>query len=69
MTTTVKVHVNGRYRATVVQDDKPPVIVDGNYDGTTNPGGEKSFWLSHPAKGTFVVTEEYLGEAVPTKTI
>lgn len=55
MTTTVKVHVNGRYRATVKQDDREPVIVEGNYNGGT---GEKSFSLPHPAKGTFVITEE-----------
>jgi len=54
MTTTVKVHVNGNYRATVVQDDREPVTVEH--------GQEKSFHLPHPAKGTFVVTEEYLGE-------
>lgn len=53
MTTTVKVHVNGNYRATVVQDDRAPVTVDH--------GEEKAFSLPHPAKGTFVVTEEYLG--------
>lgn len=55
MTTTVKVHVNGKYRDTVVQDEREPVIVEGNYNGGT---GEKSFYLPHPAKGTFVVTEE-----------
>jgi hypothetical protein len=33
MTTTVKVHVNGKYRATVIQDDREPVIVEGNYNG------------------------------------
>lgn len=55
MTTTVKVHVNGRYRATVKQDDREPVIVEGNYDGGS---GERSFTLPHPATGTFVITEE-----------
>lgn len=55
MTTTVKVHVNGRYRATVKQDDRPPVIVEGNYNGGS---GEASFNLSHPANSTFVITEE-----------
>lgn len=62
MTTTVKVHVNGRYRATVTQDDREPVVVEGNYVGSPNPGGEKHFYLPHPAKGTFVVTEEYVPE-------
>lgn len=55
MTTTVRVHVNGKYRATVKQDDRDPVTVEGNYNGGS---GEKSFCLSHPARGTFVVTEE-----------
>lgn len=57
MTTTVKVHVNGKYRATVKQDDKEPVVVEGNYNGGT---GERSFYLAHPANSTFVVTEEYV---------
>lgn len=59
MTTTVKVHVNGKYRATVKQDDYEPVIVEGNYNGGS---GERSFALRHPAKGTFVVTEEQVAE-------
>lgn len=58
MTTTVKVHVNGMYRATVKQDDKDPVVIEGNLDG----GTEKSFYLSHPANSTFVITEEYMPE-------
>lgn len=65
MTTTVKVHVNGRYRATVKQDDREPVIVDGNYEGSPNPSGEKSFYLPHPATGTFVVTEEQVPDDAP----
>lgn len=63
MTTTVKVHVNGRYRATVKQDDRDPVIVEGNYEGSPNPSGEKSFYLPHPASGKFDITEEYIGDA------
>ena len=55
MTTTVKVHVNGQYRATVKQDDREPVTVEGNYNGGS---GEKSFYLPHPATGTFVISEE-----------
>lgn len=55
MTTTVKVHVNGRYRATVKQDDREPVTIEGNYNG--NPG-ERSFSLPHPARATFEITEE-----------
>lgn len=64
MTTTVKVHVNGRYRATVKQDDREhTVIVEGNYEGSSNPSGEKSFHLPHPASGKFDITEEYIGDA------
>lgn len=62
MTTTVKIHVNGRYRATVKQDDRDPVTVEGNYEGSSNPTGEKSFYLAHPANSTFVVTEEHVGD-------
>lgn len=67
MTTTVKVHVNGRYRATVIQKDAvygehEPAIVDGNYEGSPNPTGEKSFSLYHPASATFEITEEYVGD-------
>ena len=56
MTTTVKVHVNGRYRATVKQDDRDPVIIEGNNEG----GTEKAFYLSHPAKATFEISEEQI---------
>lgn len=59
MTTTVKIHVNGKYRATVVQDAREPVTVEGNYNGGS---GEKSFYLSHPADSTFRVTEEYVAD-------
>lgn len=54
MTTTVKVHVNGNYRATVKQGDREPVFVNG--------GEEKSFNLPHPATDTFEISEEYLGD-------
>lgn len=57
MTTTIKVHVNGQYRATVKQDDKEPVVVEGNYNGGS---GEKSFYLLHSANSTFVITEKYV---------
>ncbi len=63
MTTTVKVHVNGRDRATVKQDDRDPVVVEGNYDGSPNPSGEMSFYLPHPAQGTFMISEEAVPEA------
>lgn len=55
MTTTIKVHVNGKYRATVKQDDRALVIVEGNYNGSS---GEKTFNLPHPAKATFEISEE-----------
>ncbi len=54
MTTTVKVHVGGNYEATVKQDDREPVKV--------GPNQELSFYLPHPAKGTFEIEERYLGE-------
>ena len=64
MTTSVRIHVNGRYRATVTQDELSPVVVEGNYDGSPNPTGYAHFNLgSHPAKSTFVVEEEYLDAA------
>ena len=59
MTTSVKVHVNGQYRATVKQDDRDPVIVEGNYNGGS---GEKSFHLPHPAKATFDISEEQVAD-------
>ena len=67
MTTSVRVHVNGRYRATVVQTnsdgtEQPPVIIEGNYEGSPNPSGEATFWLPHPASASFKVTEEYVPE-------
>jgi hypothetical protein len=66
MTTTVKVHVNGRYRATVTQITAdhiyPPVVVEGNYEGSPNPSGEHAFYVSHPAQSLFQVTEEYVPE-------
>jgi hypothetical protein len=70
MTTTVKVHVNGRYRATVVHtaadgQKQPSVVVEGNYDGSPNPSGEHSFHLFHPASGTFEITEEAVPEDQP----
>jgi hypothetical protein len=62
MTTSIKVHVNGRYRATVRQDSNPPVIVEGNYAGSPNPSGERAFHLPHPAHSHFSVIEEYVPE-------
>lgn len=70
MTTTVNVHVNGRYRATVVQTTadgtvRPPVVVEGNYEGSPNPSGAQSFYLSHPAESSFKITEEEVPDAAP----
>ncbi len=59
MTTTVKVHVNGKYRATVVQDGREPVTVEGNYNGGS---GEKAFYLPHPASGSFQISEEAVAD-------
>lgn len=55
MTTTVKVHVNGKYRAKVTHNDGEPVEVEGNYNGGS---GEKQFNLQHDTKNTFVIDEE-----------
>jgi len=62
MTTSVRVHVNGRYRAMVKQNDRDPVVVEGNYEGSTNPSGEQVFHLPHPATATFEITEEPVPE-------
>lgn len=59
MTTTIKVHVNGKYRATVKRNDDDPVEVEGNYNGGS---GEKSFPLFHPANSSFVITEQPVAE-------
>ena len=59
MTTSVKVHVNGKYRATVRQNGYPPVTIEGNYNGGS---GEKSFHLPHPATGTFEISEEAVAD-------
>lgn len=71
MTTTVKIHVGGRYRATVVQTHadgtkNAPIVVEGNYEGSPNPSGEYSFHLYHPAVASFDVTEEAVPEVQPT---
>ncbi len=58
MTVTVKVHVNGNYRATVVR------TVDGKAEDplVINPQEERiiPFWHGH--KNEYEITEEYLGE-------
>lgn len=67
MTTSVKVHVYGRYRATVKQTaadgvSSQTVVVEGNYEGSPNPSGEHVFWLHHPAQSIFDISEEYVPE-------
>lgn len=56
----VKVRVTGKNRATVVQDENPPVIVEGDYDGAP---GEGLFYLTHPYDGDFTITEEAVVDA------
>lgn len=68
MTTTVKVHVNGRYRATVRQTNADGTVYDtvevhGNYAGSPNPSGEVSFHLRHPAQAVFDISEEPIPES------
>src|SRR4051812_6633732 len=62
MTTSIKVHVNGRYRLVVKQDGRDePVEVHGNYEGSPNPSGEGSFNLVHGSvSNKFVFSEYYI---------
>lgn len=62
MTTTVKLHVNGRYLAKVKQDGGDWVEVHGNYKGSPNPSGEHTFNLRHATSNKFVINEEYIPE-------
>lgn len=62
MTTDVTVKVNGRYRTTIKQDDRDPVIIEGPQLGGV---GEQRFYLPHPAKGVFEISEEYVPEEQP----
>ncbi len=68
MTTTVKVHVNGRYKAdvkvTYANGTVHEAVVEGNYEGSPNPSGEQSF-SCYPAPVTFVISEK---EAVSEKS-
>lgn len=68
MTTSVKIHVGGRYRATVVQTnadgvESAPVVVHGDYQGSPNPSGDYAFHCYHPAITSFAISEE----AVPNE--
>lgn len=62
MTVTLKVHVNGNYRATV----KHSVTEDGKTTELTpvevGPQETKDVSFRHGAVNTLEVTEEYLGE-------
>lgn len=70
MTTTVTVHVNGRYRATVIQKDASgnavgTTIVEGNYAGSPNPNGNHQFHLHHPATASFDIAETAVPDDAP----
>lgn len=70
MTTTVIVHCNGRYAATVRQTKVdgtvlPDVVVKGDYPGTPNPGGRMSFNIGYPATSLFEVIEHGVDESAP----
>lgn len=54
MTTTVIVRIDGNYRATVKQDDKLPVVIEGDYTGRQ---GEHVFQLPSTGHSTFEITE------------
>lgn len=69
MTTTVKVHVNGRYRTTVKQTYPDGRIVSDTIEGTNEGGTEKSYYLGHPARCTIELSEEYMGDAPTMKEI
>lgn len=60
MTVSIKVHVNGNYRATIKQS------VDGALIDTivVEPQEEKQVFFRHGVENTLVMTEEYLGERV-----
>lgn len=58
MTTTITLHVNGRYKAQVKQDDGKWVEVHGNYEGSPNPDGKATFNLRHATSNKLVINEE-----------
>ena len=70
MTTTVKIQVNGRYRAHVscthANGEKIEHVVEGNYEQSPNPAGEYSISLQHPADAVIRVSEEPVSDYVPT---
>lgn len=57
MTVSLKVHVNGNYRATVkhTADGKPQA------DTVVGPQEEKQVYFQHGVENVLTVTEEYLG--------
>lgn len=65
MTTTITLHVNGRYRAIVKQDGREgETEVHGNYEGSPNPDGKAVFNLVHGSlSNKFVVSEYYIPTA------
>lgn len=67
MTTTVKVHVNGNYRATVKQFTNEGEEAKLVREETIEPQEEKTFNLHHTdtrgTHSTFDITEEYLGSS------
>lgn len=66
MTTTIKVHVNGRYKTTIkttMPDGSTSTVdISGEKKGE---GDEYSFHLPHPAHATYEITEEQLPPATP----
>lgn len=58
MTVSLKIHVNGKYRATVkhVADGRP------QNDTIVGPQEEKAIYFQHGVENVLTVTEEYLGE-------
>lgn len=55
MTVTVKVHVNGRYEATVTNQTTGETVVVG-------PQEEKQVYFRHGEPNTVLIEERYLGE-------
>lgn len=62
MTVSLKIHVNGRYRATV----KHTANGAPQPDTVVGPQEEKAIHFQHGVENVLTVTEEYLGEEQPT---
>ena len=65
MTTSVKIHVNGRYKAEVTRNLEVPITVHGNYEGSPNPSGEMVFWLVGGGENNFRISESEVPQGVP----